>query len=306
MKKQPLLFGLIGFAFLLSCIIWACTPPQAFVTVRSIAGGYGEDYLDLHDNPMTRTEGHIEMDSCYKYLLFDSIYHMQRHLDTVVYKDFTALRDIAQKLVPGSYRHVLGLKIMFGYDSIANKLCLLYLPQYLQDTSTSNSNANVPYVTGGTPNVYIHSSNGFVTTTKAGALTRAYQRHFTYKDPGDKYFKRFYDKMDINGSVKGVIFPFQEIDSVVLAQGDTEIIFCNAAEVIKVQAQGSYHYLTKHVLLLGCESINAQLAAATKNKKEKVNANAARAVDPSIFYGHFGNLAHLCPPNCDFHRYNIK
>jgi len=253
---------------------------------------YGEDEIDLYANPLDSAKGHRAMDTCHTNILFDSSYPLPRYFGPIDTDYFHELRDAAAQLDNGTNaKHVLGLKIIYGYDPGSKKAMLLYQPMYFQNLSKAGVKKDVDYMSMGRSTIFIFdSTKGFIPAPTLKPISN-YAKHIKFKHPGDIYFSDFVDD-SLYGSVKAVVYPFQELDSVVIANKSTEIYFCNAAERAIVKGKPVY----KHVLLLGCSSV--------RFNPDLVGPDLYPA--PLYFYSNFGNLAHLCPPNCDKLTFSIK
>lgn len=173
--------------------------------------------------------------------------------------------------------YILALQLIYGLDR-NNKMKLLYHPLFLQKTDTIPGNTSqVEYTPSGKSYYYIYDKTDFARTTDTSYVSD-YRTGIRIRHTGDTAFTAFRSRED----VRSITFPFQEIDSVIAENNSKTITLLNAAVIINTGGKACL----KQILFLTPDNI--------------------RDSTGFIFYKKYGNLAHLCPPNCDKQYFDLK
>lgn len=247
-----------------------------------------EDIIDLKDNAVREHDGIVQMQLFEDSILIRPNTKIPLKAEIIDTGAFRSLRDNAKKIDPSySGNYILAVKIMYGMNLTNKKMNLLYEPLFLKKTPTSNSKIHAEYEvsTGSYTYKYDNATAKFKQVTSLSSLT-TYQDNIYIKRSGSGFGGFYYNNdQDSTGDVKEVVFSFQEIDSIIHGNPTTRKVYIlNAAEQLTI----SHKKYFKHILLLGPDDL------------------APPAVP--IFYMKFGNLSHLCPPNCSTgnHYFNLK
>lgn len=195
-------------------------------------------------------------------------------------------------------KYVTGVKIIYGLDTLANKIQLYYQPMvlcYMRDTTfieTGICDFSVFCPTfSGKIYKYVGSDFALATTAEFIASVESYTNYFTIEHTATetkKKFKKGASGTDGNGDVEAVMFSFQEISQALnLNPGSAELWFENNIRTINGK--------NKHTLVM------------TTEKSVTLKFGRAKYVFPEFFdlknltltaAAVYANLAHLCPPNC--------
>ncbi|MES2132210.1 MAG: hypothetical protein V4506_07650, partial [Bacteroidota bacterium] len=268
--------------------IYSCDPEKKTLGKIGRLTLPNEDVIDLDNNAVLESDGDAQMQLFEDSILIRPNTKISLKAEIIDTGAFRSLRDSAKKIdlnYSGSY--ILALKIIYGMNLTNKKMNLLYEPLFLKKTPTSNAKINAEYTVSSGSYTYKYDNNTskFKQATSLGAST-VYQDNIYIKRSGSGFGGFYYNNdQDSTGDVKEVVFSFQEIDSIIQGNPTTRKVYVlNAAEPLTINHKKYF----KHILLLGPDDL-------------------APPVGP-IFYMKFGNLSHLCPPNCSTgkHYFNLK
>lgn len=278
--QKPVLVSMCLLAVLL--FLFGCKEDSA--SKKMIAPT--EDSIDLSNHPVSAQIGLLQMATFKDSILVDSTVILPICADSIQKNAFKLLKDSALKLrndTNGIY--IPALRIYYGLNDLKTKVRLFYQPVCLKRKTGNGPGSNVEYVPLNSPYYYEYNGNAFAAITNMTVLTTAknlYMNHITFRMPNG-HFRLFKNVADSTGDIKGCLFSFQEITSVIKHNNSKYLYILNSGESMNLNNK---RYL-KHVILLGPDSLEHHVK--------------------DIFYRKYGNLSHLCPPSCNVNVfYNIK
>jgi len=253
--------------------------------------GPTEDTLDLSRHPDEPVLGNLRIEMSQSMVLLDSTKSMDEILESIHKSAIDSLKKLALK-VDNSYtgRYLLAVKITYGINSLNKKMKLFYQPVLLKNTTNGTQKTDVVYSVTTSPTYYKYVDSpkpDFVAVAQAtvDAMTEYYRKHMTFKINGNRHYRLFKNTSDTDSTadVQSVIFPIQELDSLMAGNNTDVVRIFNAIDNMYVSG---VPYL-KHSVLLGPEKLRKFLSP--------------------IFYRKYGNLSHLCPPSCSADKkFNLK
>lgn len=275
LHKNPLFY-----LFSITLLLFSCTEKTSEDTPKKNGLEQNtptEDRINLERHPVDTSYGNLKIELSQYCILVDSAKALPREIDTINNVAIEEFKKMAMALAPGyNGRYILGINIIYGLNNSLDKMLLYYEPVFLKYLSEGKSDNEVKYqpMFGTKLYQYIDSTKSFSAASES-AVTQAannYSIHVTFKTAGNKYFREFLktDSNDAKGDVTSIIYPLQELDSILIANKVDDIVVINAGDII----QGSL----KHSLLLGPGLLDHKMTP--------------------IFYKKYGNLSHLCPPSC--------
>lgn len=275
LRKNPLFY-----LFSITLLLFSCTEKTSEDTPKKNGLEQNpliEDRINLERHPVDTNYGNLKINLSQYCILADSTKAFPIVIETINRKALVEFKEFAMNLAPGYNGHyLLGINITYGLNDSLEKMLLYYKPVFLKYLSKDEAKKETSYqpMYGQQFYQYIDSTKSFSAASES-AVTQAannYSLHVTFKTAGNKYFRKFLktDSNDAKGDVTSIIYPLQELDSILIANKVDDIVVINAGDII----QGSL----KHSLLLGPRLFN-------KDKE-------------LIFRKKYGNLSHLCPPSC--------
>lgn len=202
-----------------------------------------------------------------------------------------SLKTLAREIEPGyTGRYLLAVRIIYGLNEAKDNMKLYYQPVFFKNITNGTKKDTVYYQPVISPTIYKFSANASpyffsVPQETVTAAVSNYTLNMTFKKEDDTYrsFKNTAES-DSTGDVLSVIYPIQEMDSIMSGNLADEIHIFNAAEIMHVS---SMPYI-KHSVLLG-------------------HAKILKRKESYMFQMKYGNLSHLCPPSCNTaKKFSIK
>lgn len=277
--------ALIGIS-LISCADNEKKGPQVNTenkqAIRKLAGPT-EDTLDLSRHPDDVNFGNLRIEMSQYTVHLDSAKPFDQTLESIRKSAIDSLKKLAL-MIDNSYtgRYLLAVKITYGVNPINKKMKLFYQPVLLKNITNGTQKTDVVYTVSVSPTYYKYIDSpkpNFVAVGQAtvDAMAEYYRLHVTFKRNDNSHYRLFnaITDTDSTADVKSVMFPIQELDSIMGGNTTDVVRIFNAVDNMYV---GGVPYL-KHSVLLGPEKMVRLL--------------------PAIFYRKYGNLSHLCPPSCN-------
>jgi hypothetical protein len=237
-----------------------------------------EDVLDLTGSVVDFISGRKEISDSSRYLKVNDTHlnDSEKPIDLIPYNAFQLLYKKATKLHQ-SGNYVTGLKIHFGVNSSANKICLFYQPVCLDNGVEVTPKLRQYTVVEGDYFLYDSIKNKFTLkkhSTVLPFLNSHKEEMSILRVDSAKVHSRFLPSLD----VEAVIFPFQKIMLLISENlNGTHIGLFNA-----IRKEKNEDNVIKHTILL--QAING-------------NPQNTRGMAASVASSSYGNLANLCPPN---------
>jgi hypothetical protein len=282
LKKTLLLFcaGVMG-TFLFSCHDEDRPKDPAALIVP---GSCYEDSIDLILHPMTQALGELHIANCQKNIFIDQTIPLLITGDSIRKNALKAMTDSALHLQGNcNTSYLLALRIIYGLNEANTKIKLYYQPVFLKRITVGGKDS-IEYKPKKSPYFYHYDGTSFVYVPDSAIIDSAkarYARHIYFKIPGGG-FRKFYPGTTDTSDVTACLFSAQEIKEMITENQSKYIYIINSGDNIMV---GTKRYL-RHVMLLGPDSLSHGIT--------------------DIFYRKYGNLTHLCPPNCNSHYFNLK
>lgn len=310
MKKT--LIVLLALTISLSVILFLKTrgpsisEGKAVKSISNIKTTTGEDKIDITDHIVEEEEAIDDIQNGTDWLSAydDTLPALAQTIDTSsIYSLWRMVRNIHTQ-IGGCNNYVTALKISLGLNSDINnpKMELLYQPVYLCRIPDNNNDDEDSYTVSFTTGDYyaytkISNTWTFAPVGDIESLNR-YKENIRIKRYLLPWSREFRHDNDETGDVKSMIFPFQEIDSVITHNHASHVLIWNYAFRSTLN-MGIY---TKHNLLL---SPPLPLEVAQGSDKKLLNF---RGIDFLLagYRGSYANRSHLCPPSCDEVTYKIR
>lgn len=246
-----------------------------------------EEIIDLQAHPKPRAEGDTLRARFRAKILIDSTLSLSDTAEKIDIAAFQTLKDRALKLKGNfSGKYLLGLAITYGLNTSLDTLKVFYKSVFIKKTSADTTKIKAQFE----PKLdsiyyrYVKSTKSFEQVNKSIAKTaiQTYTAHITFRNATNSHYRKYRDLNDSTSDIKAVVYPFQEIDSVIVGHQAARIHLYNIGEYVTA----NHAVYLKHGLLLGSEDF--------------------KKIDEPLFYTKYGNLSHLCPPSCSVFTFNLK
>lgn len=286
---------IVSYLIFIGLIVFSCGSNEKIAeekerTIKPKLTGT-EDVIDLERHVVNAGYGNTRM------MLSKFSIHVSKRpvlpelLGSIHKNGVKSLKTLARDIEPGyTGRYLLAVRIIYGLNEAKDNMKLYYQPVLFKNITNGTKKDTVYYQPVISPTVYKFSPNTSpyffsVTQETVTAAVSNYTLNMTFKKEDDSYrpFKNTAES-DSTGDVLSVIYPIQEMDSIMSGNDAEEIHIFNAAEIMYVS---SVPYI-KHSVLLG-------------------HAKILKGKESYLFQMKYGNLSHLCPPSCSTaKKFSIK
>jgi hypothetical protein len=226
-----------------------------------------ENVLDMAPFPLMRQYGDAEIRDCRTYLKINGA-PIDEKIHSISFSAFASLFNIATQLKPAAVNdYVTGLRINYGIDS-NDKFSVIFQPVCLVANGTQAPNFTIYTPIDGPDFIYKENQFSFSPALNRNVVA-GYPQKIQILHMGDPAPSPY-----VPGDVLSVIFPFQEIYTLMLDN-------INEASI------DLYNSIRKTTTPAGIQIQHAML------------------LSPNLpaplfgFSGKYANRANLCPPDCD-------
>ncbi len=305
--KANIYFILIKIcSIFLLCFVIGCSDNQlkSQVTPKALINPKSDD-INVLPCAIDTTAAKKEFADCDSYVAINGKLKLVRVVDIISTAELDRLRDTADSLAfaaNDTSDYIPCLEIALALNSTYKKMELLYKPVFAIKNRDSTD-----LVHGGkwrfydvVDNPYYYkfdSINGTLVKTYDSAGIKRYQDTMMFYNFNDKKFEKFNQSLNSTGDVRSLIFPFEEIDSLLSANGPTKSVkFVNTALTKQFSAMDS---CIKHSILLSPDDLMPACEFTVDfSKSSRIKLKKTSFVLGGGISREYANLAHLCPPNC--------